>query len=111
VRNGALQRLRQTTFELVQELVPVAHAEGIPLDLEETFSKVLASMEQTGSNRSSMLQDIRAHRLTEIEWINGAIVRLARKHDIAVPRHQQLLELVHFVEQPEPKPGARPVRA
>jgi 2-dehydropantoate 2-reductase len=111
VRNGALQRLRQTTFELVQELVPVAHAEGIPLDLEETFSKVLASMEQTGSNRSSMLQDIRAHRLTEIEWINGAIVRLARKHDIAVPRHQQLLELVHFVEQPEPKRRVRPVRA
>ena len=56
-------------------------------------------MEQTGTNRSSMLQDIRAHRLTEVEWINGAIVRLAHKHSIAVPRHQQLLELVHFVEK------------
>jgi 2-dehydropantoate 2-reductase len=104
VRNGELRRLRQTTFELVAELVPVARAEGIGLDLEETFSKVLASMEQTGSNRSSMLQDVRAHRVTEIEWINGAVVRLARKHGIAVPRHQQLLELVHFVEQQSPRP-------
>jgi len=69
------------------------------VDLEETQAKVLASMEQTGTNRSSMLQDIRAQRPTEIEWINGAIVRLARKHAIPVPRHQQLLELVHFVAQ------------
>jgi 2-dehydropantoate 2-reductase len=61
-------------------------------------------MEQTGSNRSSMLQDVRAHRVTEIDWINGAVVRLARKHGIAVPRHQQLLELVHFVEQQSPRP-------
>ena len=104
VRNGELRRLRRTTFELVQELIPVAHAEGIALDLEETVSKVLASMEQTGSNRSSMLQDVRAHRLTEIEWINGAVIRLARKHAIAVPRHQQLLELVHFVEQQSSTP-------
>ena len=73
--------MRQTTYELVQELIPVAHAEGIALDLEETYSKVLASMEQTGSNRSSMLQDVRSHRLTEIEWINGAVVRLARAEE------------------------------
>jgi len=99
VRNGELKRLRHTAYELVQELIPVAHAEGHQLDLEETFAKVLASMEQTGTNRSSMLQDIRAHRLTEVEWITGAIVRLAHKHSIAVPRHQQLLELVHFVEK------------
>lgn len=99
VRNGELRRLRHTAYELVQELVPVARAEGHQLDIEETYAKVRSSMEQTGTNRSSMLQDIRAHRLTEIEWINGAIVRLAHKHGIAVPRHQQLLELVHFVEK------------
>lgn len=110
VRNGELKTLHHTTDELVRELVPVARAEGITLDPDETCAKVLASMEQTGSNRSSMLQDIRAHRFTEIEWINGAIVRLARKHDIPVPRHQQLLELVRFVEQvsrraPRPVPS------
>ena len=99
VRNGELRRLQNTAHELVRELIPVASAEGIVLDLEETISKVLASMEQTGSNCSSMLQDIRSHRLTEIEWINGAVVRLARKHGVPVPCHQQLLELVHFVEQ------------
>jgi 2-dehydropantoate 2-reductase len=108
VRNGELRRLRQTTRELVQELIPVAHAEGIALDLDETYSKVMASMEQTGSNRSSMLQDVRSHRLTEIEWINGAVVRLARKHGVPVVRHQQLLELVHFVEQHSSRASGTP---
>ena len=55
-------------------------------------------MRQTARNPSSMLQDVRAGRRTEIDWINGAIVRLAEKHHIPVPRHRQLVELVRFVE-------------
>lgn len=99
VPNGQLLGLRQITRRLVEELVEVARCEGQGLDVDETLLKVQSSMRQTARNRSSMLQDVCAGRRTEIDWINGAVVRLARKHGLGAPHHQALLELVHFLAQ------------
>jgi 2-dehydropantoate 2-reductase len=56
-------------------------------------------MRQTARNTSSMLQDLRAGRPTEIEWINGAIVQLAAHHGIEVPCNRLLVELVRWLER------------
>lgn len=98
VPNGALLALAETARPLVDELVQVARREGQPLEAGETLAKVLASMRQTARNTSSMLQDIRAGRRTEIDWINGSIVERAGRHGIDVPRHRLLVDLIHFVE-------------
>ena len=42
----------------------------------------------------SMLEDVEAHRPTEVESINGALVREARRHGVAVPLHEALYRLV-----------------
>jgi 2-dehydropantoate 2-reductase len=94
VENGALLPLAATARALVDELVQVARHDGCELDGTETFDKVLASMRQTAHNPSSMLQDVRAGRPTEIDWINGAVVRRADRYGIAVPRHRLLVDLV-----------------
>ena len=94
VPNGELLRLHTVARGLVQEVVEVATRAGQHLDTEETLVKVEASMRQTSRNTSSMLQDLRAGRRTEIDWINGAIVRLADEHGLDVPRNRQLMELV-----------------
>ncbi|UCE01960.1 MAG: 2-dehydropantoate 2-reductase [Candidatus Latescibacterota bacterium] len=99
VTNGELAPLQRVAERLVQELAEVARREGQSLEARETVAKVLSSMQQTSLNCSSMLQDVRAGRRTEIDWINGAIVRLAQKHALAVPAHTQLLDLVRFVER------------
>lgn len=99
VENGALEPLRDTAAALIEELVPVAAARGIHLDAEETLEKVIASMRQTARNPSSMLQDLRAGRSTEINWINGAIVSLAERHGIPTPRHRLLTDLVRGAER------------
>ena len=52
----------------------------------------------TGLHESSMLQDIRAHRKTEIDSLSGAIVRLARRHRLDTPVNQAMLTLVHAAE-------------
>lgn len=96
VPNGELLGLPEVARGLVQEVVQVANQAGQTLDAAETLAKVEASMRQTARNTSSMLQDLRAGRRTEIDWINGAIVRLADEHALAVPRNRQLLELVRF---------------
>ena len=110
VANGELVTLGATTRALVEELVEVARREGQTLEVGATHDKVLASMRQTARNHSSMLQDVRAGRQTEIDWINGAVVRLATAHGLDAPRHRLLVELVHFLEQRGvPRPLSRRV--
>lgn len=103
VSNGELLPLAAMVRPLVEELVRVAEREGQRLAVEETVAKVLASMRQTSRNTSSMLQDIRAGRRTEVDWINGAIVRKAATHGLEAPLHQQLTALVHFVASRAPR--------
>jgi 2-dehydropantoate 2-reductase len=46
----------------------------------------------------SMLEDVEAHRPTEVELITGALVREARAHAIPVPLHTALYRLVKAKE-------------
>lgn len=48
--------------------------------------------------RSSMWEDLRLGRPTEIEYLNGEIVRLARECGVAAPMNARIVELVHRVE-------------
>lgn len=96
VENGALAPLAGAARGLVDELVLVARRDGCELDADETLDKILASMRQTARNPSSMLQDVRAGRRTEIDWINGAVVRLGERYGVATPRHRLMCDLVRF---------------
>ena len=49
--------------------------------------------------RSSMQDDLRAGRVTEVDWLNGEIAKLARKHSVAAPANERLVELVHAAER------------
>ncbi len=60
---------------LVEEAEAVARARGITLPYPDAYEKVKAVASATGSNRSSMLQDLDRGRRTEIDFINGAVVR------------------------------------
>ena len=109
VENGALDALVDTARGLVEELVSVARRDGILLDADETLEKVRASIRQTGRNHSSMLQDVRAGRRTEIDWINGAIVARGMAHGIATPRHRLLADLVRFATR-DPRAAVQEAR-
>ncbi|GBE54268.1 MAG TPA: hypothetical protein ENH28_02615 [Euryarchaeota archaeon] len=45
-----------------------------------------------------MLQDIEKGRKTEIDFLNGAIARLGKKHGIDVPYNNSLVALIKFLE-------------
>jgi len=49
--------------------------------------------------RSSMWEDLEAGRPTEIDWINGEVVRLGADHGVPTPVNEQLVELVREAEQ------------
>jgi 2-dehydropantoate 2-reductase len=58
----------------------------------------------TAAHESSMLQDLRAGRRTEVEALNGAVVELAREHGLEVPVNRALLELIRAREQQRSRP-------
>jgi 2-dehydropantoate 2-reductase len=53
----------------------------------------------TAAHESSMLQDLRAGRRTEIDSLSGAVVELAREHGVQAPVNHALATLVHAREQ------------
>jgi len=52
----------------------------------------------TAAHESSMLQDIRAGKRTEIEAMNGAVVRLAEGTGVAVPVNRTVYDMLRFIE-------------
>lgn len=85
--------LRNIASAVAAEITRVAEHEQIPRDGEYLESILYVAM-RTGENTSSMLVDIRQQRNTEVDYINGAVVQLGRKHKIQTPVNQMLIDLV-----------------
>lgn len=90
--------LMSTVESIVGECIDVARLEAIPLDEESSLQLVCSVATQTASNTSSMLQDRLLGRRTEIDSINGYVVRLAGKHGLALPVNEALYALVSLIE-------------
>lgn len=96
IRNGQLldmESTRQLVEAVVKEAIMVAKALNIAV-AEDALEHVFAIARATASNRSSMGQDIDAGRVTEIEAINGYIVRRASELDLPVPVNATLTRLI-----------------
>jgi 2-dehydropantoate 2-reductase len=78
---------------LVDEGKAVAAAAGIELNDDPWEMNVLAT--QRGSaHYPSMLEDVQAHRETEIELITGSLVREAARRRVPVPLHSLVYGMV-----------------
>jgi 2-dehydropantoate 2-reductase len=86
--------LKSTVQGVVREAVTVAATEGIRREESSVRKMVYSVAEKTSGNTSSMLSDMLKGRITEIDSINGYIIRQARKYKIEVPVNEALYELV-----------------
>lgn len=105
-RNGVVlsPHLKPTVRVVVKECVSVAEAEGIAFDPEEVLKSICSVASSTRDNTSSMLQDIRSGRRTEIDSINGYVICLAMKHGLEAPLNQTLCSLVWSLQERD-QPG------
>lgn len=96
------QRAFDLYIRCLDEGIAVARAAGVVFD-EEARSKVIEKSEHyrhTGSHaKSSLLIDIENRRRTEIESLNGAIVRLAQENGIQVPIHESIYTAVRLASE------------
>ena len=82
--------------DLVAEAVAVAEKRGVHLTYPDPLEMVYTVAEKTGGNRSSMLQDFDRKRQSEIDFINGAIVREAEALGLEVPVNRAVTRLVRI---------------
>ncbi|MBU0548132.1 MAG: 2-dehydropantoate 2-reductase [Candidatus Omnitrophica bacterium] len=84
--------------DAVTEATRIAKRKRIKLIYDDPLAKVEAVCESTAANISSMLQDVLRKKHTEIDFINGVIVRLGQELGIAVPINKLLVDLVKTIE-------------
>jgi 2-dehydropantoate 2-reductase len=100
-KNGQLLDYPETARlmeRLVFEAAQVARRKGVHIE-EDPIEKVRKAAEATRENRSSMGQDFDHRRRTEIDAINGAVVREAQPLGIPVPFNQAVTDLVKAIEK------------
>ncbi|SPF44312.1 2-dehydropantoate 2-reductase [Syntrophobacter sp. SbD1] len=100
IRNGFIAQMQEAT-ELcraaVDEAILVARWKGFQIG-EEMVERVIAVARATARNRSSMGQDVDKKKRTEIDAINGAVVRFGREAGIATPVNETLTLLMKVLE-------------
>lgn len=89
-RNGELLQYRQQLNELCEELTELLAACDQAAAADGLEGEVLRVIEATAANYSSMYQDVRLGRRTEIAYLLGHACRSADSLDLAVPRLQEL---------------------
>ena len=105
---GALTRLthgrvcelpgtRKLVSDLVAEGVAVAQSLGITLD-SDPDELVDHAAEVAYEHRASMLQDVLAQRATEVDTMNGGIVRFGAQQSIPTPLNEAIAALIKGLE-------------
>jgi len=88
---------------IIEEAYQVAAAHRIALEpsTAAAYTELLFAtlIPATASHRASMLQDVRRGHMTEIEALNGALVRLGAQVGVATPTNALIARLVHAKEQ------------
>jgi len=97
IADPSLTELRK---EIVKECLAIAKKEKI--DLTNKFVKDTIERIRRSDNWSSMYQDIFKDKKTEIDYLNGAIVRLGKRYKIKTPVNESLVGMIKFLESKKP---------
>lgn len=96
IPNGALLENSHTNVlmrELFVEASAVAASCGQKIG-ESDWQEIGSICRNTSRNLSSMLQDVKLHRQTEVQAINGFLVQKGKEAGIPTPLHETLLRIV-----------------
>jgi len=95
---AALAESRETVTHLVDECVAVARAGGVALPANDFAAMVLQFAERVGPVFASTAQDLARGKRTEIDALNGFVMRRGAELGVPTPVNQSLLALVKLRE-------------
>ncbi|MEW5961857.1 MAG: 2-dehydropantoate 2-reductase [Chloroflexota bacterium] len=103
---GASEQSRAIMEQIIREMFGVIQAGGYATHwtdaevyLAHFFDELIP---RTAGHYASTLQDLQAGKRTEIDALNGAIVRLGARAGVAVPANEMVYRLVKFLEGKRP---------
>ena len=82
---------------VIEECLKVAEKDGMKFNID--FLKALHNEFKLSQNISSMQQDLIKGKKTEIDYLNGAVVQLGRKHGIRCPVNEALTDIIKNIER------------
>jgi len=106
IKNGEIIKhpiLYSIAETICRESTKVAVARGIEVSEEDTLKKLRQVIENTSENYSSMVQSLRKRKPTEIDSINGIIVKEGKKKGIDTSINELFLKMVKIRETVEVK--------
>lgn len=91
--------LWELSRKIVYESVLVAEADGTYFDRREMAEAVRNVCREDAAGYASMYQDRQNRRRTEIDRINGMVVKLGREYGVDTPYNRMLVEEIHAAER------------
>lgn len=104
--NGDLRKHAQEVEAVCNEVAQVMVREGYHTTPEGLLGYVWDVLDSTAANISSMLQDVRLLRHTEIDYITGYLLQRARAHGLSAPANAHLYQQVKRKENEYERIGA-----
>ena len=98
INNKSSRASRDLGKQIILETRQVAKADGVDVsenECLEMFNKIVDSKQ---TNKSSMAFDVLNKRKTEIEFINGAVSKIGKKHGIATPLNDLMYKIINIKE-------------
>jgi 2-dehydropantoate 2-reductase len=103
----AVPEIEATALAAIREAIACAKALGIPLTSEEPRDAWLLAKEGLPPEfKTSMLQSLDKGLPTEIDFINGSVVRAGARCGVATPVNQALVACVKGIELWQQRPAA-----
>jgi len=84
--------------EIVRESVKIASKMDINMNPDEMVKLTRDVCKKTSANLCSMLQDVNAKRKTEIDSINGTIIKYGKEKSIAAPYNEVIYHIIKAKE-------------
>jgi 2-dehydropantoate 2-reductase len=95
----AMPEIRQIMSEAVREIVALAKAKGVQVAMPDPVEAVLRFGEHMPQAISSTAQDLERGRPTEIDYLNGYVVRECDARGLPAPVNRTFHALVKLLEQ------------
>lgn len=88
----------EMTKGLFEEVIKTGEAQGLVFDREKELEKVKSVSINSPDGYTSIYQDLKAGRKTEVNMISGEIVRVGREKNVDVPLSRFVVNMVHSME-------------
>jgi 2-dehydropantoate 2-reductase len=98
VTNKESKSARELGKQIILETRKVAQADGVEVSEDECLEMFLKIVDSNQTNKSSMAFDIQFKRKSEIDFINGSVSKIGKKHGVPTPLNDMLYKIIKVKE-------------